>query len=96
LERTHPQVSTLIFEDNVGLTNHTFRIVESLEGSVSDYILLEEDKAPTFEGIEFLLQTSKAMDPRALVDTLPLNKHLDQKITQISTMYTDNGNIIIA
>jgi hypothetical protein len=95
LERTHPQVSTLIFEDNVGLTNHTFRIVESLEGSVSDYILLEEDKAPTFEGIEFLLQTSKAMDPRALVDTLPLNKHLDQKITQISTMYTDNGNIII-
>jgi hypothetical protein len=95
LESIHPQVSTLIFEDNVGHTGHMFRIIDILDGSVSDYIRLEEDKAPTMEGIEFLIQNSKSKNHFSLLDTLPLNKHLSQRQKFISTLFTDNGNLLI-
>ena len=47
------------------------------------------------QGIVFLDQTSKSMDSAVMIDTLPLNRHLSGKQAQTSTLFTDNGNIMI-
>ena len=96
LEETQPKVSTLIFENNVGLTNHMFRIVSYLEEDVGNFILIEEDKAPTLEGVEFLIQNSRLRKNLSLLDTLPMNKHTSQSKILTSTLFTDNGNIVIS
>ena len=35
------------------------------------------------------------MDSNVMVDTLPLNKHLGKKNTHTSTLFMDNGNILV-
>lgn len=95
LDKRHSKVTSIFFDDNIGLTNHIFRIGGALDSNLRSSIFIEEDKAPTLQGIEFLDQTSKSMDSAVMVDTLPLNMHLSRKNTQTSTLFTDNGNTII-
>ncbi len=95
LEKRHTKVTSIVFDDNLGLTNHIFRIHGALDSNLRSSIFIEEDKAPTLQGIEFLDQTSKSMDSAVMVDTLPLNMHLSRKNTQTSTLFTNNGNTII-
>jgi hypothetical protein len=95
LERANIKVKSITFDTNLGLTEHFFRIINGLEFGLSNYIFFEEDKAPTLQGIVFLNQTRKSMDSAGMVDTLPLHRHLSGKSTQISTLFTDNGNITI-
>ena len=95
LEKRHTKVTSIVFDDNVGLTNHLFRIGDVLDSNLRFSIFIEEDKAPTLQGIEFLNQVSNSMDSKVMVDTLPLNKHLGKKNTHTSTLFTDNGNLLV-
>jgi hypothetical protein len=95
LEKRYAKVTSIVFDDNLGLTNQMFRIGDVLDSNLRSSIFIEEDKAPTLQGIEFLNQVSNSMDSKIMVDTLPLNKHLGKKNTHTSTLFTDNGNTLV-
>ena len=95
LERANTKIQSITFNANLGLTHHMFRIIDNLDSELSSYIFFEEDKAPSMEGIQFLIQTSKSMNPADLIDTLPFNRHESLRQKSICTLFTDNGNTII-
>lgn len=94
LEKSDNRISIIHFEDNVGLTSHTFRTISALELPLRNCIFFEEDKAPNREGIEFLLTQSKGMDSCGYLDTLPIRVHSQRIGASLSTIFTDNGNHI--
>lgn len=95
LELTNTKIQSIFYNANIGLTNHIFRVINNLGSDLNNYIFFEEDKAPTKEGIQFLIQTSKSMNPADLIDTLPFNRHESLRQKSICTLFTDNGNTII-
>jgi hypothetical protein len=95
LEKEDSRISTMLYKENIGLTQHMFRIVEEIEVNTNDCIFFEEDKVPSLEAIEFLFYSRKSMDPLCILDTLPLNEHPKMKRSNIATIFTDNGNILI-
>jgi hypothetical protein len=95
LEREDPILSSILYTTNLGLTLNNFRILFDLGAKSSECIFFEEDKAPTLKAIQFLSHHSKIMDPLCLLDTLPLNSHLNSKNCSIPTLFTDIGNNII-
>lgn len=52
-EKIFAKVTSIIFDDNIGLTNHIFRIGDALDSNLRSSIVIEEDKAPALQGIEF-------------------------------------------
>ncbi len=94
-EKIFGKVTSIIFDDNIGLTSHMFRVGDALRSDIRYSIFIEEDKVPTLQGIEFLDQLSRFMESTVMVDTLPLNKHLNSKNNHVSTLFTDNGNILV-
>jgi hypothetical protein len=95
LESTNSILSCLTFEENIGLTPHVCRVKEELNVEIQNCVLFEEDKAPTLEGVEFLIDSYRSMNSSSMLDTLPLNMHLHHVSKQISTLFTDNGNLVI-
>lgn len=95
LEKDNADVRTLLFDKNIGLTQHIFRCIDAQEITSRDCILVEEDKFPTLEAVEFLRSRKISMDPSCILDSLPNNHHLDLQLDYVSTLFTDNGNLVI-
>ena len=95
LEKDKTDVKTLLFDKNIGLTQHIFRCIDAQAITSRDCILFEEDKIPTLEAIEFLKSKKILMDPSCILDTLPINQHLSFELDYVSTLFTDNGNLVI-
>jgi hypothetical protein len=90
------RISTLLYKENVGLTNHVFRIVKDLGVQAQDCVFFEEDKAPTLESFQFLNRYHKELGEIELLDTLPLNKHSTNAYEKLGTLFTNNGNMVIS
>jgi hypothetical protein len=95
LEKDKANVKTLLFDKNIGLTQHIFRCIDAQGINSRDCILFEEDKIPTLEAIEFLKSSKDLMNPSCILDTLPINQHLGLELNYVSTLFTDNGNVVI-
>lgn len=90
-----PAIEVILYERNVGLTSHMLRIYADVGESARSLVVVEEDKCPTLEGIEFLVKNKAKMDSYSLLDTLPFNRHTFLKQDSLATLATDNGNIIL-
>ncbi len=95
LEIDEVDVTALLFDKNIGLTKHIFRCIDAQAITSRDCIIVEEDKFPTLEAIEFLKSRKTLMDPSCILDSLPIKQHLDLELDYISTLFTDNGNLVI-
>ena len=95
LEKDKSDVTALLFDKNIGLTKHTFRCIDAQAIISRDCIIVEEDKFPTLEAIEFLKSRKTLMDPSCILDSLPIKQHLNLELDYVSTLFTDNGNLVI-
>lgn len=96
LDKSDSRVASFVFDDNVGLTRHVFRVVDTLKLDIQKCVLFEEDKAPNYLGIDFLATMSTSKKSFSLLDTLPLNAHPKNEEGSFSTLFTDNGNTIVS
>ena len=96
IEKWDSRVAYFPFDDNVGLTRHVYRVVDTLKLDIQKCVIFEEDKAPNVLGIKFLISMSRSKQSFSLLDTLPLNAHPKYEKGSFSTLFTDNGNIMIS
>ncbi len=96
LEKSDSRIVHFPFDDNVGLTRHVFRVVDTLKLDVQKCVLFEEDKAPNVLGIKFLISMSRSKKSFSLLDTLPLNAHPKNEEGSFCTLFTDNGNMVVS
>lgn len=94
-QKQHSNIQMFSYKKNIGLTPNLFRVLEDTSTNSSQVVIFEEDKAPTLEGIEFLNFQRKWMDPLCILDTLPMQNHVNRRKDSLSTLFTDNGNQII-
>lgn len=87
-------VKYVSYDNNAGLTNHILRVYKDLNLEPQATILFEEDKAPTYQGIEFLGNHKSKVSSSTLLDTLPISNHANLGEQTFNTMFTDNGNLI--
>jgi hypothetical protein len=88
-------VDLKMYKNNIGLTKNLFRVMYDLGESVRNVIIFEEDKLPTQNGIKFLNAQSTKFDSHFLLDTLPLAKFHEPKISSLNTLQTRGGNIVL-
>ena len=96
VDQEYANVTTLVYDKNIGLTPHIFRIVEDLGAPFSDIVFFEEDKVPKIGSYEFLETVEFQNRQCYLVDTLPLNSHKNPQDNFYNTLFTDNGNFRVS
>jgi hypothetical protein len=93
--RTHKNLDVITYKDNIGLTYNLFRCLQDIAEITSNVIIFEEDKLPTKAGMDFIKNQSPIFDSKSLLDTLPLAKYHSPQITNMATLQSGNGNIVI-
>lgn len=83
------------YNTNVGLTRHFFRVYADLGEDTNKILILEEDKLPTKNGIDFLMKHAKKLDPKNQLDTMPLTDRHTLNMTELATLQTRNGNFVL-
>jgi hypothetical protein len=96
MRQNSDKIETTFYDNNVGLSRHTFRIINDMKLRVSECVFFEEDKAPTLKSFEFLFTNQHLVGELDLLDTMPFNSHLSAGCERLSTLFTDNGNTVVS
>ncbi len=93
--RVKNNFDVVTYDTNIGLTRHFFRVYADLSEDTNKVLILEEDKLPTKNGIDFLMQHAKKLGPKNQLDTMPLAYRHTLNITELATLQTRNGNWVL-
>lgn len=96
LEKSDSRIAHFPFDNNVGLTRHVYRVVDTLKLDIQKCVLFEEDKVPDVLGIKFLISMSRSEKLFSLLDTLPINAHPKNEEGKFCILFTDNGNMVVS